>query len=197
MKSIFLFFAMLLLQVSYSQSAKVFVESSAGSASIASNNSLVVERYSSPMVRSIIGYDLNNLRVGVSTGRTEYGFSTSSYSVSSVGLVAGYNIDFDVFGICADAIFDYRLASLQRVGGQQFASRSLSPLDLVLRPSFFVRPIKSSQSIELVVGYELGLIDLDPTDASTGINARHRAFTVGARLLLMEPSKPRKTNTTL
>jgi hypothetical protein len=197
MKSILLFFAMLLLQVSYSQSAKVFVESSAGSASIASNNSLVVERYSSPMVRSIIGYDLNNLRVGVSTGRTEYGFSTSSYSVSSVGLVTGYNIDFDVFGICADAIFDYRLASLQRVGGQQFASRSLSPLDLVLRPSFFVRPIKSSQSIELVVGYELGLIDLDPTDASTGINAQHRAFTVGARLLLMEPSKPRKTNTTL
>ena len=108
MKSILLFVAMLLHQVSYSQSTKVFFESSAGSASIASNNSLVVERYSSPMVRSIIGYDLNNLRVGVSTGRTEYGFSTSNYSVSSVGLVTGYNIDFDVFGICADAIFDYR-----------------------------------------------------------------------------------------
>ena len=197
MKSILLFVAMLLHLVSYSQSAKVFVESTAGSASIASNNSLVVERYSSPMVRSIIGYDLNNLRVGMSTGRTEYGFSTSSYSVSSVGLVTGYNLDFDFFGICADAIFDYRLASLQRVGGQQFASRSLSPLDLVLRPSIFVRPMKRSQSLELVVGYELGLIDLDPTDASTGINSRHRAFTVGARLLLMEASKPRKTNTTL
>lgn len=197
MKPIFLIVAMLLHHFANSQSAKVFIESTAGSASIASNNSLVVERYSSPMVRSIIGYDLNNLRVGVSTGRTEYGFSTSSYSVSSVGLVTGYNIDFDFFGISADAIFDYRLASLQRVGGQQLASRSLSPLDLVLRPSIFVRPIKRSQSLELVIGYEVGLVDLDPTDASTGISARHRAFTIGVRLLIMEPSKPRKTDTTL
>lgn len=197
MKHYFLLIAMFLFHTSFSQSAKVFVESSVGSASISSNNSIVTERYSSPMVRSIIGYDLNNIRVGVSTGRTEYGFSTSSYSVASIGLVTGYNVDFDFFGISADAIFDYRLASLQRVGGQQFASRSLSPLDMILRPSFFVRPIKSNQSIELVVGYELGLLDLDPTDASTGISARHRAFTVGARLLLMEPSKPRKTNTTL
>lgn len=197
MKQYLLLGAMLLHHVSFSQSAKVFIESTVGSASIASNNSLVAERYSNPMARSIIGYDLNNIRVGLSIGRTEYGFSTSSYSVASVGLVTGYNVDFDFFGIAADAIFDYRLASSQRVEGMQFASRSLSPLDLVLRPSFFVRPIKSRQSIELVVGYELGLLDLDPTDASTGISARHRAFTVGARLLLMDPSKPRKTNTTL
>lgn len=195
MKQYFLLGAMLLHHASFSQSSKVFVETSVGSASLSSNNTQVTDRYSSPMMRTAIGYDLNNIRVGVSTGRTEYGFSTSSYSVASIGLVTGYNVDLDFFGFAADAIFDYRLASLQRVGGQQFASRSLSPLDLVLRPSFFVRPVKSNQSIELVVGYELGLLDLDSVDASTGISARHRAFTLGARLLLMDPTRPGKTNT--
>ncbi len=181
----------------FSQSTKLFVESSAGSASIASNNTLVSERYSSPMLRTAIGYDLNNLRIGISTSNTEYGFSTSTYSVSSVGLVGGYNIDFDHFGLSADAIVDYRLASLQRVGGQQITSGSLSPLDFVLRPSVFVRPIKSNQSVELVVGYELGLLDLDPTDAASGISAKHRALTIGVRALFKEPSKPRKADSTL
>jgi hypothetical protein len=181
----------------FSQSNKLFVESSSGSASIASNNLLVTERHSSPMLRTAIGYDLNNLRIGISTSNTEYGFSTSTYSVSTVGLIGGYNIDFDHFGLSADAIVDYRLASLQRVGGQQITSGSLSPLDFVLRPSVFVRPVKSNQSVELVFGYELGLLDLDPTDAAAGISAKHRALTIGVRALFKEPAKPRKADSTL
>ena len=180
----------------FAQTTKLFVESSVGAASISSNNTQVTDRYSSPMMRNGIGYDLNNIRFGVSTARTEYGFSTSTYSVSSVGLMGGYNIDFDHFGLSADAIIDYRLASLQRVGGQQITSGSLSPIDFILRPSIFIRPIKSNQSVELVVGYELGLLDLDPEDASLGISATHRAFTVGVRALLTQPAKPRKTDTT-
>jgi hypothetical protein len=193
-----LFIAATLLAVSgFAQTTKLFIESSVGSASISSNNSQVTDRYSSPMMRTAIGYDLNNIRVGVSTARSEYGFSTSAYSVSTVGLIGGYNIDFDHFGLSADAIVDYRLASLQRVGGQQITSGSLSPIDFVLRPSVFVRPIKSNQSVELVVGYELGLLDLDPTDAAAGISAKHRALTIGVRALFKEPAKPRKADYTL
>jgi hypothetical protein len=180
----------------FSQNSKLFIESTVGSAGISSNNTQVADRYNSPMLRTVIGYDLNNIRVGVATGRTEYGFNTSTYSVSSVGLMGGYNLDFDHFGLSADAIVDYRLASLQRVGGQQITSGSLSPIDFILRPSIFIRPIKSNQSVELVVGYELGLLDLDPEDASLGISATHRAFTVGVRALLTQPAKPRKTDTT-
>ena len=193
-----LFIAALLLAVSaFAQTTKLFIESSVGSAGISSNNSQVTDRYSSPMMRNAIGYDFNNIRVGLSTARSDYGFSTSTYSVSSVGLMGGYNIDFDHFGLSADAILDYRLASLQSVGSQQITSGSLSPLDFILRPTVFIRPIKSNQSVELVVGYELGLLDLDPTDASLGISATHRALTIGVRALLTQPVKPRKADSTL
>jgi len=192
-----LFTLITILAVSgFAQTTKLFVESSVGAASISSNNIQVTDRHSSPMLRSAIGYDINNVRFGLATARTEYGFSTSTYSVSSVGLMGGYNIDFDHFGLSTDAILDYRMASLQRVGGQQITSGSLSPIDFILRPSIFMRPIKSNQSVELVVGYELGLLDLDPEDASLGISATHRAFTVGVRALLTQPAKPRKTDTT-
>lgn len=197
MKQLLFMAAILAWGFGHSQSTKLFLESSAGSASISSNNALVSDRYNSPMLRTAIGYEIDNVRFGLSTARTEYGFSTSTYSVSSVGFMGGYNIDFDHFGLSADAILDYRLASLQRVGSQQITSGSLSPLDFILRPSVFIRPIKSNQSIELVVGYELGLLDLDPTDASLGISATHRAFTVGVRALLAQPVKPRKADSTL
>jgi hypothetical protein len=197
MKNLLSVAALIVTFSGFSQTAKLLIESTAGSANISSNNALVSERYSSPIMRTALGYDINNIRVGVSTTRTEYGFSTSTYSVSSVGLMGGYNIDFDHFGLSADAIVDYRLASLQRVSGQQITSGSLSPIDFVLRPSVFVRPIKSNQSVELIIGYELGLLDLDPTDASLGISAKHRAFTMGVRALLAQPAKSRKTDTTL
>jgi hypothetical protein len=196
MKQLLFITATLAWGFGYSQSTKLFLESSAGSASISSNNSLVSDRYNSPMLRTAVGYDIDNVRFGLATARTEYGFSTSTYSVSSVGLMGGYNIDFDHFGLSADAILDYRMASLQRVGGQQITSGSLSPIDFILRPSIFIRPIKSNQSVELVVGYELGLLDLDPEDASLGISATHRAFTFGVRALLTQPAKPRKSDTT-
>lgn len=178
----------------FSQSTKLFIESSAGSAGIVSNNTQVPDRHRSPMMRTAVGYDNRNLRIGAVLARTEYGYSNSTYSVSTVGLAGGYTIDLDHFGLSVDAIFDYRLASLQRVGGQQITSGSLSPVDLVLRPSVFVRPIKTNQSVELVVGYELGLLDLDPADASTGISAKHRALTIGARVIFKEPVTPSKSN---
>ena len=196
MKQLLFIAATLAWGIGHSQSTKLFLESSAGSASISSNNALVSDRYNSPMLRTAIGYDINNVRFGLATAHTEYGFSTSTYSVSSVGLMGGYNIDFDHFGLSADAILDYRMASLQYVGGQQITSGSLSPIDFILRPSIFIRPIKSNQSVELVVGYELGLLDLDPEDASLGISYTHRAFTVGVRALLTQPAKSRKSDTT-
>jgi hypothetical protein len=58
----------------YSQTTKVFVESTGGSANIASNNTLVSKRYSSPMLRAAIGYDLNILRIGVSTALSAISF---------------------------------------------------------------------------------------------------------------------------
>ena len=192
-----LFTLITILAVSgFAQTTKLFVESSVGAASISSSNIQVTDRHSSPMLRTAIGYDIDNVRFGLATAHTEYGFSTSTYSVSSVGLMGGYNIDFDHFGLSADAILDYRMASLQYVGGQQITSGSLSPIDFILRPSIFIRPIKSNQSVELVVGYELGLLDLDTEDASLGISATHRAFTVGVRALLTQPAKPRKSDTT-
>ena len=85
----------------------------------------------------------------------------------------------------------------RKINPINFYSGSLSPIDLVLRPSVFVRPIKTNQSVELVVGYELGLLDLDPTDAAAGISAKHRALTIGVRALFKEPAKPRKADSTL
>lgn len=197
MKNTLFIAASILAASGFAQTSKLVIESSVGAAKISSNNTQVIDRYSSPMTRTTIGYDLKNTRVGVSTARSEYGFSTSTYAVSSVGLMGGYNIDFEHFGLSADAILDYRLASLQRVGSQQITSGSLSPLDLILRPSVFIRPIKSNQSVELVVGYEIGLLDLDPKDASLGISSTHRAFTVGVRALLNQPGKPRNDDSNL
>ena len=93
-------------------------------------------------------------------------------------------------GLNTDAILDYRLASLQRVGGQQITSGSLSPLDLLLRPSIFFRPIKGEgvHTVELVVGYELGLLDMDQSDAALGISSKHHAWTAGVRMMLNQPS---------
>ena len=181
----------------FSQTTKMFVESLAGSAGIASNNDQVVEHYNGPLKRTSIGYEIKNVRIGVSTALIEYGFSSSTYSVSSVGLISGYAVDFDYFGFCADAIVDYRLASLQRVGNQQISGNSLTPVDFILRPTFFLRPIKSNQSVELILGYELGVLDLDLTDSSLGISSKHRAFTMGVRALLSQPVKLRKADTTL
>jgi hypothetical protein len=174
----------------FSQSTKLFFESSAGSARIASNNTLVSERYSSPMLRAAFGYDVKNLRIGVTTSNTEYGFSNSTYSVSSIGFLGGYTRDLGYLGLNADAILDYRLASLQRVGGQQITSGSLSPLDLLLRPSVFFRPIKGAgvHTVEFVVGYELGLLEMDQSDAALGISSKHRAWTAGVRMMLNQQS---------
>jgi hypothetical protein len=95
-----------------------------------------------------------------------------------------------LLGLNADAILDYRLASLQRVGGQQITSGSLSPLDLLLRPSVFFRPIKGAgvHMVEFVVGYELGLLDMDQSDAALGISSKHHAWTAGVRMMLNQPS---------
>ena len=190
MKQYFLLGAMLLHQASFSQSAKVFVENSVGSARISSNNTQVTDRYSSPMIRSAMGYDNRNLRIGAVVARTEYAFSNSTYAVSSIGFLGGYTLDLGYVGLNTDAILDYRLASLQRVGGQQITSGSLSPLDLLLRPSIFFRPIKGEgvHTVEFVVGYELGLLDMDQSDAALGISSKHRAWTAGVRMMLNQPS---------
>lgn len=197
MKQFILFFLFTATYIATAQHKKIYIESNAGRTTILSNNSIISDRPGAPLHRISIGHDFNNLRLGVTTSNTEYGFSSSTYSVSTVGLIGGYNIDFEHFGLSADAIVDYRLASLQRVGGQQITSGSLSPVDLVLRPSVFVRPIKTNQSVELVVGYELGLLDLDPTDAVTGISAKHSALTIGVRALFKDPSKPRESDPSL
>ena len=174
----------------HSQNSKLFVETSVGSASISSNNAQVTNRYSSPMIRSAMGYDNRNLRIGAVVARTEYAFSNSTYAVSSIGFLGGYTLDLGYVGLNADAILDYRLASLQRVGGQQITSGSLSPLDLLLRPSVFFRPIKGEgvHMVEFVVGYELGLLDMDQSDAALGISSKHRAWTAGARMMLNQQS---------
>ncbi len=190
MKQYFLLGAMLLHQASFSQSAKVFVETSVGSARISSNNTQVTDRYSSPMMRSAMGYDNRNLRIGAVVARTEYAFSNSTYAVSSIGFLGGYTLDLGYVGLNTDAILDFRLASLQRVGGQQITSGSLSPLDFLLRPSVFFRPIKGEgvHTVEFVVGYELGLLNMDQSDAALGISSKHRAWTAGVRMMLNQPS---------
>jgi hypothetical protein len=174
----------------FSQSTKLFIESSAGSAGIVSNNTQVPDRHRSPMMRTAVGYDNRNLRIGAVLARTEYGFSNSTYSVSSIGFLGGYTLDLGYLGLNADAILDYRLASLQRVGGQQITSGSLSPLDLLLRPSVFFRPIKGAgvHTVEFVVGYELGLLEMDQSDAALGISSKHRAWTAGVRMMLNQQS---------
>jgi hypothetical protein len=62
----------------FAQTTKLFVESSVGAASISSNNTQVIDRQSSPMMRTAIGYNQNNIRAGVCTARSDYGFSTST-----------------------------------------------------------------------------------------------------------------------
>lgn len=190
MKYILVIAVLAFIPAGYSQNSKLFVESSVGVASISSNNTQVTNRYSAPMARSAMGYDNRNLRIGAVVARTEYAFSNSTYSVSSIGFLGGYTLDLGYVGLNADALVDYRLATLQRVGGQQIASGSLSPLDLLVRPSIFFRPLKGEgvHTVEFVVGYELGLLNLDQTDAALGISSNHRAWTAGVRMMLNQPS---------
>jgi hypothetical protein len=166
------------------QSSSVFMDFTSGLSQISSNNTLVSERIPGSQLRAGFGYNLKNVRLGFTTAQTSYVFSNSDYTFSSAGLLAGYGLDFKGFGLNLDALVDYRLSTVQRVSGTQINATGITPVDVVLKPSLFVRPLPKNPLLALTVGYELGMLDMDSQDASAGISSKHRALTLGARIQL-------------
>lgn len=115
------------------------------------------------------------IAVGVQLSSTDLHYSHSVYSFQGVGLNVGFSRNIKSIGTGILVQVEYRTGGIQSYQGDVFPLQT-NPLSLLVRPEVSYRIIEGNCPIDINFGYDVSLLDLDPTDE---FRYRYSGFVIG------------------
>jgi len=106
------------------------------------------------------------LMAGIQLSNTNLHYSNSLYSYQGVGVSLGYNLHFGFFGTRLLAQVEYRTGGIQTYQGTVYPLET-SPISLIIRPELYYRILQGNNPLDITLGYDLSLLDMDPGDATS------------------------------
>jgi hypothetical protein len=126
-------------------------------------------------------------RYGLLVGSSELAYSETTYRWSQLGVLGGVKKSFGPLHLRMDVAGQIRLAPLQSRGATPsgWTSSPIRPWDVALRPSVaLVIGGSESTALEMVCGFEQGLLSVDPSDAAVGLEQRVQGVFLGLNVQL-------------
>ena len=106
------------------------------------------------------------LLAGIQLATTNLHYSNSTYSFQGIGVNLGYNMHFGFIGTRILAQAELRTGGLQQYQGAVYPLET-SQISVIIRPELYYRILQGNNPVDITVGYDLSLMDLDPNDQTS------------------------------